>query len=647
LITRPDLIPGLSHETRVLLVSMPFGSVRLPALGPSLLVAGLAEIHVPAQLAYLNIRFAERIGIQCFDEIGSTGFLGERIFSRSLTGLSGTLGAHWEGRFRSPEEPYHLGLTAEEARARFAELEGEATTFVEECASRIDWSQFTVVGFHTSFQQNVASLALARRIKERFPEVTVVFGGSNCEAEMGAAILEHFPFVDAAFSGEADETFPEFVREQLGGAPAPDLDHGVIRRDPSSGQVVRPGAWIAPVHDLDALPYPHFDDYFEQFGSVPDVLPIEVPFETARGCWWGEKQHCLFCGLNGSSMAFRRKSPARALAEIRLLHERYSERGFLLRAVDNILSMSYFQDLFPELARFEKKARFFYETKANLSRAHVEALADAGVITIQPGIESLSTEVLRLMKKGCTMLQNAHLLRLCAERGIMVCWNLLYGFPGEPREAYEAMEQVILSLFHLPPPDAGGAIRVDRFSPYHQRPAELGMVNVRPHEMYRELYALEAEELTGLAYYFQYDYADGRDLRYCEGVQKRVDDWRTPGKRSALVGFLEKDQLLVWDTRSVAVSSWTRLRGHYRDIVLHCDAIRSSASIRGHVKDRYGLTEEEIGCGLVELTRRGFLLEEENQFVSLIVVGKGSTPEPPRGLVDELQADPVLVNNSV
>lgn len=45
------------------------------------------------------------------------------------------------------------------------------------------------------------------------------------------------------------------------------------------------------------------------------LKPLQASFasllvlEGARGCWWGEKHHCTFCGLNGSLMKFRSKPP--------------------------------------------------------------------------------------------------------------------------------------------------------------------------------------------------------------------------------------------------------------------------------------------------------------------------------------------------
>ena len=48
----------------------------------------------------------------------------------------------------------------------------------------------------------------------------------------------------------------------------------------------------------------------------------------------------------------------------------------------------------------------------------------------------LSTHVLKLMRKGTSMLQNLRLLKWCRYYGIEVAWNLIWGFPGETEEDY-------------------------------------------------------------------------------------------------------------------------------------------------------------------------------------------------------------------
>jgi hypothetical protein len=151
--------------------------------------------------------------------------------------------------------------------------------------------------------------------------------------------------------------------------------------------------------------------------------------ETARGCWWGERQHCTFCGLNGATMAFRSKTPDRVVSEIRFLCERHGVGTFSI--VDDILDMRYFRTVLPRLADAKLGIEFFWEVKANLTNVHVRQLRDAGVLLIQPGIESLSDHVLKLMRKGTTAFRNIELMKWCREYGVKPYWNLLYGFPGE------------------------------------------------------------------------------------------------------------------------------------------------------------------------------------------------------------------------
>src|SRR5205823_5236271 len=130
----------------------------------------------------------------------------------------------------------------------------------------------------------------------------------------------------------------------------------------------------------------------------------------------------------------------------------------------------------------------------------------AGVKQLQPGIESLSTPILRLMDKGVTGLQNVRLLKWCEEIGIRLDWNFLYGFPGEDPAEYEQLSDLVPSLMHLRPPSGLGRIRLDRFSPYFDQPDANGMVNVRASAAYRHIYPLKPTELDRLAYFFAYDY---------------------------------------------------------------------------------------------------------------------------------------------
>ena len=320
----------------VLFVDMPL-NLNGPALGLSLLTAHTKRLGHSARVDYASLRFRARVGEEVHahlaDRVACTDLPGEWVFAHCLA----------EGRVPGPPTfPLPEGELGEGVlRARDL-----AEPFVEECLDRVDWSEYDLVGFTTIFRQSVAALALARRVKERHPEVPLVFGGANCEDEMGLQLHRSFPFVDYVCTGEGDIAFPKLLESLADGETEPEIDGVVVR---SGGESRYTSLAAERVDDLDGQPYPDFDDYFAQSPPFTTV----VSMETARGCWWGAKHHCTFCGLNDQTMAFRRKEPGRALDELLYLLDRHGPKAVVM--VDNILDMRYFREFLPELR--EPRAR--------------------------------------------------------------------------------------------------------------------------------------------------------------------------------------------------------------------------------------------------------------------------------------------------
>jgi ribosomal peptide maturation radical SAM protein 1 len=434
---------------------------------------------------------------------------------------------------------------------------------------------------------------MASRVKAAHSSVTIAFGGANWEEVMGVALLERFPFVDLAFSGEADESFPAVLaarREQRGVDAIPGV---------TSCDGVRTSA-ATRIEDLDDVPIPSFDGFFEQLRAGPAAAAVTptLLIETSRGCWWGERSHCTFCGLNGATMAFRSKSPERVLEEIRELYGRHSVTTFSV--VDDILDMRYFRSVLPMLAEAGLPVDFFWEVKANLKPEHVRALRDAGVLFVQPGIESLSDHVLALMRKGTTGLRNVELLKWCREFGVQPMWNLLYGFPGETAADYAQTVAWIESIWHLDPPTGYGPIRLDRFSPYHAAPSEFDMRNVRPMAPFLHLYPFSREEVMDIAYYFEFDYADGRgESDFAAPAISLTRRWMADPARGELTLSVEVDgTLCILDTRGAFNTRprRARLRGWKAAVYLACDRAQPDRALRA-LPD---VVQERVGSG--ELT---------------------------------------------
>lgn len=501
--------------------------------------------------------------------------------------------------------------------------------FLERCADDLLAASPRVVGFTSALSQNVPSLVLAKIVKGRDPSVKIVLGGANCDGPMGAALHRAFPWVDVVVRGEAERLLPLLVRDLLAGGrvtPRPGLCYRDGERSVAVEQVA--GA-VVP---MDDVPTPIFDEYFERLEKMSfsaDVLPnVRLPYESSRGCWWGAKSHCTFCGLNGTSMAFRSKSPGRVVEELARLATRYRRVSF--QVVDNIMDMRYLGELLPRLRDSAYDFRLFYEIKANLKREHVRLLREAGVDHIQPGIESFSNPILKLMRKGVTAFQNVRLLKWCAEYGVRVNWAVIYGCPGEPPGEYARMAEAMPSLTHLEPPLQLVRLVLDRFSPYHERPEEFGLEVVSPLPYYRLIYPTDEATLTQLAYSFEYRYRDGRDPEtYVEPLRRVIATWqatREAGYRS-LRYRRGPDFLVVRDRRpTVEPADYTLSESEAR-IYLACEDGASVAQVCEALPaaTRKEVSADDVRAFLDELVASRLMYHEEGRYLALAL--PASLPE--------------------
>ena len=598
---------------RILFVNMPFAAVR-GAIGPSLLKAHLAAAGYHSRVLHLNMRFARQFGSTDYSYVAegspNQSLAGDWVFSSCLYGERPAADAAYLDAF---EERFGQGVSCAGAIATIRRARSLASAFLDECLDDPIWQDYDTVGFTSTFTQHVASLALARRLKERYPDKTIIFGGANCESVMGLAAHRMFPFVDYVCSGEADVSFPRLV-DALSKGGDPRAIPGVIARE--GGQSVALSLSPEKVADLDDLPMPDYGDFFEQLAVMGDS-DAGILMESSRGCWWGEKHHCTFCGLNGTTMAYRSKSANRVLAEIETQVARYQRNN--IEMVDNILDMHYFNDLLPQLRSRGLRLDLFYETKANLTKKQVRELYESGVNTIQPGIESLSNAVLSIMRKGTTAMQNIQLLKWCKEIGIKVFWVLLYGFPGEDPADYRRMAVLIDQLTHLEPPQVMQAIRLDRFSPNFVSAKDLGFCNVRLDRSYRLIYDEDETNLSDLAYYFECDYVDGRQpLDYVAETKQAVRRWCNQAGGQGLIYIDRGDQLEVWDFRPVSQRRLNILNGVDREVYLYCDSQRSARAVENFTEG-LGLSAEAAQESLRRLVRDQLILRLDDRYLSLAV----------------------------
>jgi ribosomal peptide maturation radical SAM protein 1 len=610
-----------SAAMQVALVSMPWAGAGRPSIQIGLLRAICERAGFPTDCFHLNLELAARLGVTVYEPLCEHRgrMTGEWLFSVAAFGADADRGdAAYFAAF--PEEIAKITRDIGQGPEYLSSLRRTVLPrFIDDCAASIDWGQYGVVGFSSTFQQNVASLALARLIKERYPTVTIVLGGANAEGEMGAEYARVFPFIDYVVVGEGDVVFPAFLRALAAGEPPADQP-GLVKR---AGDGIRSFGQAPAVSDLDALPTPSYDEYFERAARLGllDEFPRIIPFESSRGCWWGAKHHCTFCGLNGLGLAYRSKRPARVLAELTELAHKHGCTYF--EAVDNILDPKYVNDLFAIVEQTRTDYQFFYELKANLTRDQIRTMARGGVRVVQPGIESLSTRVLQLMRKGCTMLQNVRLLKWARYYQIDVHWNLLYGFPGEQEEDYHRQLAVLKEIVHLQPPRRHERIWLERFAPYFTDRDTFPVRDVRPDPSYRFVYpARLGIDLDTIAYFFEFEMNDTVDGAVHAETAALVKAWQERWvwvQPPALVYRRTLDSLLIDDGRGPERQRLSLFQGPLALLYEFCsDTMRTGRQAVEHLAASGSpASEHEVGEALAEFCRLGLMVSEDDRYLSL------------------------------
>ncbi|MCE7966896.1 MAG: RiPP maturation radical SAM protein 1 [Nitrospira sp. NTP2] len=614
----------MSDQARVALVNMPFSFSKYPSIQLGTLSALLKSKGIDVDCHHLNVRFAHHIGVELYEAIcEKRALFGEWLFSYLL--------------FRDNPKRAEYPRVFKPVLEQMARASGRPISFFEEMAARtapqfltaamtsVDWGQYRVVGFTSTFDQNVASLTMAKLIKDLYPDVRIVFGGANFDGEMGLEYFRAFPFIDHVVVGEGEVAFPALVTHVLTDSSDP-YPKGVTYRQ--GGEVrFEPNPHLFT--EFAQTGPPDYDDYYHLLAELGTEMSRGLDrvllYEGSRGCWWGEKHHCTFCGLNAQSMKFRAKSSEQVAREMAYLSSRYDTTRF--RLVDNIIDMKYVENLFGRFAQDRRDLDVFIETKSNLQKSQIKLLAAGGVKCMQPGLESLSLTQLRAMDKGVTPMQNLVCLKWCYYYRVAVSWNILLGFPGETNEDYRRQIEIIPSLFHLQPPEGAGKFWLERFSPYYTRPREHGVRITGPGLAYPYVYDGRQVDLMKIAYDFEYEldrWAVDPDV-YQELVEI-VQEWQrraaSPDK-PFLYYSKAFDYVTVYDGRTPSAPTRERFDWPGAFVIDACnEAPKSLEQLKQAIReqgDGDALSDSALVESLAHLTAKRILYEERGKYFALAI----------------------------
>jgi anaerobic magnesium-protoporphyrin IX monomethyl ester cyclase len=269
------------------------------------------------------------------------------------------------------------------------------------------------------------SIEISRMVRELNPNLPIIFGGWHPSLLTAQTLSEDF--VDIVIRHQGEKTLVE-VLQRLEQGKSLDLIAGCwFKRD---GRIIKNAD--RPATPLSALPVPAYDlvdfDAYEKAGGTR-----KLPYATSIGCPYA----CNYC----TDMVFynRRFNPydtGQVVSELvdlvrrhRLTEVALLDSNFL---VDVRRALAIANGIIESRLRFHWTFQASTDLLCRMTDEDVRVLAQSGVSHIGFGTESGSTEVLRLMNKGHEHISDMYeAARKCANAGIRVTYNLIFGYPGE------------------------------------------------------------------------------------------------------------------------------------------------------------------------------------------------------------------------
>ncbi|MDE5831419.1 MAG: B12-binding domain-containing radical SAM protein [Desulfovibrio sp.] len=286
-----------------------------------------------------------------------------------------------------------------------------------------------VVGFACDYDNWREVMNLAKMIKEEYG-VPVIVGGHQAIA-LDKDFLEKSGVL-AIVRGEGEIPLHGLMQYLIDGAGSladipglTYLEDGAEKRTPSP----------PPIENLDALPFIDpslcLDSHFrDRYATVI----------TARGCPF----QCAFCYEGGNTRRVRWRSVDNVMAELKEMLASTPELRFALFVDDTFtLNKKRIAEFCDKLRVYREERDFcwFAEAHASTILKHPEIIpmmVDAGLASLQIGVESGSERVLRGYNKKTTPQMLKEAVAICKEASVVhVPANIIVGGAFETRETIE------------------------------------------------------------------------------------------------------------------------------------------------------------------------------------------------------------------
>jgi len=291
----------------------------------------------------------------------------------------------------------------------------------------------------TSMFHRAASLVNV--IRERFPEILIILGGQHATIMAEEIFKAHDECFDLLVYGEGEVTCLELMnifkdtgyeRQRLLGSPLLKNINGLIFK---TGDSIIKTPVRSHIADLDSLPFSAREllpmDKYIPLPNQYKRLPVAHMIST-RGCPYP----CSFCSASAVfGKKVRQMSPARVIAEIKHLMERYGAREISFWDDTMTIRKDWMMEFCDRLTSEGIDITWTCYGHVNtITEELLFKMKKAGCFNIFYGYESGDQRLLDMVDKGTTLDRIRQVNQWTKEAGIEIRASFMLGLPGETPE---------------------------------------------------------------------------------------------------------------------------------------------------------------------------------------------------------------------
>ncbi len=310
---------------------------------------------------------------------------------------------------------------------------------VESVLKKID--NPAIVAFSTYIWNCNYNKAVAKRIKEKYPDCVIVFGGHHVAP--GGEMLEECPYIDYLLHGEGEVIFRRLMRSLIG----LDKDENI------PGISMRTGSGILTNPEMVStecdFPSPYTNGYFDKILEEYPDKDFMALIETSRGC----PNTCAYCDWSCMKSKIRKFPLERIYQDIDWVK---NNRIYGLGSADSNFGMfKRDEEITDRIIASKKETGRPVGFQTSYAKNSTQTVFNIGLKLEKSGMnkgitlsfQSMSKDTLKnIGRENISIDYYAELMNLYNNAGIATYTELILGLPGETYESFTDGIDKLLNL---------------------------------------------------------------------------------------------------------------------------------------------------------------------------------------------------------